>query len=142
MSSLHKTETLDQALLKICLTGYTSVADSEWICNTCLFNIRHGKIPKLFFINGMNFQQKPQELHLNNLEECLISLQIPVMQIRALNSGGKFSLKGSVVNVPVEIEPTIRALPRLQDESETIPVKLKRTRPSCEWGASVNGVRQ
>ena len=48
------------------------------------------------------------------------------MQIRALNSGGQFSLKGSVVNVPTDIEPTIRALPRLQHESETIPVKLKR----------------
>ena len=30
------------------------------------------------------------------------------------------------MNVPAEIEPTIRALPRLQHKSETIPVKLKR----------------
>ena len=126
VSSLHNTESLDLALLKMCVTGYTSVADCEWICNTCLFNIRQGKIPKLSFINGMKFPQKPQELNLNNLEERLISLRIPFMQIRALNSGGQFSLKGSVVNVPTEIEPTIRALPRLQDESETIPVKLKR----------------
>ena len=35
-------------------------------------------------------------------------------------------MKGSVVNVPTDVEPTIRALPRLQNESETIPVKLKR----------------
>ena len=48
------------------------------------------------------------------------------MQIRAINSGGQFSLKDSVVNVPSEIEPTIQALPRLQNKSETIPVKLKR----------------
>ena len=74
----------------------------------------------------MKFPDRPPELNLNNLEERLISLRIPFMQIRALNSGGQFSLKGSVVNVPAEIEPTIRALPRLQNKSETIPVKLKR----------------
>ena len=74
----------------------------------------------------MVFPHKPPELDLSNLEERLISLRIPFMQIRALNSGGQFSLKGSVVNVPAEIEPTIRALPRLKNQSETIPVKLKR----------------
>ena len=74
----------------------------------------------------MGFPDRPPELILGNLEERLLSLRIPFMQIRALNSGGQFSLKGSVVNVPAEIEPTIRALPRLQNKSETIPVKLKR----------------
>ena len=58
------------------------------------------------------------------MNERLISLRIPFMQIRALNSRGQFSLKGSEVNVPAKIEPTIRTLPRLQHESETIPVKL------------------
>ena len=77
-------------------------------------------------INGFKLPDKPAELNLNNLEERLISLRIPFMQIWALNSGGQLSLKGSVVNVPTEIEPTIRALPRLQHTSETIPVKLKR----------------
>ena len=74
----------------------------------------------------MKFIEKPAELNLNILEERLVSLRIPFMQIRALNSGGQFSLKGSVVNVPSDIEPTIHALPRLQNKSETIPVKLKR----------------
>ena len=110
----------------MCTTGYISVANREWICNTCLFNIKQGKIPKLFVINGMTFPKKPPELNLSNLEERLISLRIPFMHIRALSSGGQFSVKGSVVNVPADIEPTIRALPRLQNESETIPEKLKR----------------
>ena len=126
VSSLNKTECLDLSLLNMCLIGYISFANCEWICNTCLANIRQGKIPKLSYINGMKFPQKPQELNLNNLEERLISLRIPFMQIRALNSGSQFSLKGSVVNVPAEIEPTIRALPRLQDNCKTISVKLKR----------------
>ena len=74
----------------------------------------------------MKFPEKPPELNLSNLEERLISLRIPFMQIRALARGAQFSLKGSVVNVPADVEPTIRALPRLPNQSETIPVKLKR----------------
>ena len=74
----------------------------------------------------MKLIEKPAALNLNNLEERLISLRIPFMQIRALNSEGQFSLKVSVVNVPSYVEPTIHALPRLQNKSETIRVKLKR----------------
>ena len=125
VASLNKI-ILNMQLVKECLTGHISVANCEWICNTCLSNIKKGKIPKLSVINGMKFPIKPPELHLNNLEERLISLRIPFMQIRALNSGGQFSLKGSVVNVPADIEPTIQALPRLRNQSETVPVKLKR----------------
>ena len=124
VSSLSKN--IDTPLLLQCLTGYHSVANEEWICNTCINNIRHGKVPRLSVLNGMGFPEQIPELKLNSLEERLISLRIPFMQIRTLNSGGQFSLKGSVVNVPTEIEPTIRALPRLQKESETIPIKLKR----------------
>ena len=126
VASLGKILSLNSQLLNKCLTKYISVADCEWICNTCLSNIKQGKIPKLSVINGMTFPNKPPELNLSNLEERLISLRIPFMQIRALNSGGQFSLKGSVVNVPADIEPTIQALPRLNNQSETIPVKLKR----------------
>ena len=125
VASLNKI-ILNMQLVKECLTGHISVANCEWICNTCLSNIKQGKIPKLSVRNGMKFPTKPPELHLNNLEERLISLRIPFMQIRALNSGGQFSLKGSVVNVPADIEPTIQALPRLRNQSETVPVKLKR----------------
>ena len=126
VSSLNNISALNKTLLQECVTGFLSVANREWICSTCIYNIRRDKVPKLAVINGMKFPDRPPELNLNNLEERLISLRIPFMQIRALNSGGQFSLKGSVVNVPAEIEPTIRALPRLQHQSETIPVKLKR----------------
>lgn len=48
------------------------------------------------------------------------------MQIRELPRGGQYSVKGNVVNVPVDIQPTINSLPRRLDENITIPVKLKR----------------
>ena len=126
VSTFLASSSIDTHLLKRCKTGFISENGIEWICSTCLCNIRQGKLPKLSVNNGMEFPEKPPELDLNNLEERLISLRIPFMQIRSLNSGGQFSLKGSVVNVPTDIEPTIRALPRMLHESETIPVKLKR----------------
>ena len=125
-SSMEQMSSVSKSLLKKCRTGYISVDNREWMCNTCICNVTKGKIPKLSVINGMNFPEKPSELNLNNLEERLVSLRIPFMQIRSLARGGQFSLKGSVVNVPADVEPTIRALPRLPNESETIPVKLKR----------------
>ena len=124
LSSVSKN--LDPSLLKQCVTGYKSLGNEEWICNTCINSLRQGNVPRLSVTNGMKFPDQIPELKLNSLEERLISLRIPFMQIRSLNSGGQFSLKGSVVNVPTEIEPTIRALPRLQNETETIPIKLKR----------------
>ena len=117
---------LNKTLLNRYLTDILSVENIQWICTTCLFNIRKGKVLKLSVLNGMKLPPKPPELDLCNLEERLISLRIPFMQIRCLGAGGQYSLKGSVVNVPAQIEPTIRALPRPHNKTETIPVKLKR----------------
>jgi len=73
----------------------------------------------------MGFPEKPKELELYPLKERLVSLRIPFMQIRRLPRG-QFSVKGNVVNVPVDIQPTINSLPRNRDKSGTIAVKLKK----------------
>ncbi|XP_061170324.1 uncharacterized protein LOC133179634 [Saccostrea echinata] len=108
------------------LTGIISVGNAEWICNTCYSSIREGKVPKLSVLNGMIWPPKPRELNLFPLEERLISLRIPFMQIRELPRGGQYSVKGNVVNVPVDIQPTVNSLPRKMDENITVPVKLKK----------------
>ena len=95
-------KSLDVHLLDSCLTFQLETVNGY---ATCLNNVKRGKIPKLSVENGMELIEKPAELILNNLEERLISLRIPFMQICALNSGGQFSLKGSVVNLPSDIEP-------------------------------------
>ncbi|CAC5391861.1 unnamed protein product [Mytilus coruscus] len=74
----------------------------------------------------MGFPQKPKELNLYPLEERLLSLRIPFMQIRQLPRGGQLSVKGNVVNVPVEVQPTINSLPHTIEKSGTISVKLKK----------------
>ena len=48
------------------------------------------------------------------------------MQMRELPRGRQYSIKGNVVNVSVEIQPVVDALPRPFDENVTVPVKLKK----------------
>ena len=107
-------------------TEFTSVGNEEWICHTCLSALRDSKLPKLSVANGMKWPDKPPELNLHQLEERLIALRIPFMQIRELPRGGQYSLKGNVINVPVDIQPTINSLPRPMDEKFTVAIQLKK----------------
>ncbi|XP_062615034.1 uncharacterized protein LOC134276764 [Saccostrea cucullata] len=117
---------LDAEIKRKYLTNTKSVNGQEWICNTCNSSLKESRTPKLSIANGMIWIQKPSELNLLPLEERLVSLRIPFMQIRELPRGGQYCVKGNVVNVPVDIQPTINSLPRRLDENITIPVKLKR----------------
>ena len=83
-------------------------------------------MPRLSVANGMKWPDKPQELNLHQLEERLIALRIPFMQIRELPRGGQYSLKGNVINVPVDIQPTISCLRRPMDENFTVAIQLKK----------------
>ena len=49
------------------------------------------------------------------------------MQLRELPRGGQLSIKGNIVNVPADVNNTVRVLPRNMDDSETIPLKFKRS---------------
>ena len=48
------------------------------------------------------------------------------MQLRELPRGGQLSIHGNIVNVPRDVNSTVRCLPRPLSESQTIPIKLKR----------------
>ena len=74
----------------------------------------------------MSFPEKPELLNLTPLEERLISPRIPFMRICELPRGGQLSIHGNIVNVPSDINSTIQCLPRPINESQTIPIKLKR----------------
>ena len=113
-------------LLTKCLTGYISVNEIEWICRTCRESIGKGNVPKLSIQNGVGFHEKPPELDLHALEERLVSLRIPFMQMRELPVGGQKTVRGNVVNVPIDVVQTVTSLPRNLTDVETIPVKLKR----------------
>ena len=48
------------------------------------------------------------------------------MQIKELPRRGQYSLKGNVINVPVDIQPTVNCLPRPMDENFTVSAQLKK----------------
>ena len=100
------------------------------VCHTCLTALRNSNVPKLSVVNGMKWPDKPRELNLHQLEERLIAVRIPFMQIRELphgGGGGQYSLKGNVINVPVDIQPTVNCLlPRPMDENFKVAVQLKK----------------
>ena len=113
-------------LLDACITGKTSVDKTEWVCSTCHSNLSDGKLPVCSKANKMGFPVKPECLNLTCLEERLISPRIPFMQIRELPRGGQLSIHGNVVNVPADVNSIVNTLPRPINESQTIPIKLKR----------------
>ncbi|XP_062615938.1 uncharacterized protein LOC134277623 [Saccostrea cucullata] len=108
------------------LTNYVSIGGKEWICLTCKKSIQEKKMPKLSIANHVQFPTKPEELELHQLEERLIALRIPFMQLRELPRGRQLSIKGNVVNVPVDIQPTVNSLPRQFNNDITVPVRLKK----------------
>ena len=124
--------------IKKYFTSYIS-ENAEWVCHTCKESILIGKTPKLSVANKVSFPSKPTELNLHQMEERLIALRIPFMQIRELPRGGQHSIKGNVVNVPVDIQPTVQALPRQLDKDITVPIKLKRklSYKSCAFKENV-----
>jgi plasmid maintenance system antidote protein VapI len=113
-------------ILNLCLTGFKSIDNTEWICGTCHSNLKTGKLPSCAKANKMSFPEKPDVLKDLTLEERLISPRIPFMQLRELPSGGQLSIQGNVVNVPADVNSTVSLLPRPINESQTIPIKLKR----------------
>ena len=48
------------------------------------------------------------------------------MQIRELPRGGQYSLKGNIINMPVDIQPIVSCLPRPMDENFAITVQFKK----------------
>ena len=95
-----------------CTTGLRSVDDTEWICNTCHSNLKEGKLPQCSKANNMSFSEKPEVLDLTPLQERLISLRIPSMQIRELPRGGQLSIHGNIVYVLSDVNSTVHSLPR------------------------------
>lgn len=69
---------------------------------------------------------KLELLNLTPLEERLVSPHIPFMHIRKLPRGGQLTIDGYIVNISSDVNSTVHCLPRLKNESQTIPIKLER----------------
>ncbi|VDI56034.1 Hypothetical predicted protein [Mytilus galloprovincialis] len=86
-----------------------------------------GKIPADSFSNSLLLEDVPVELkQLNSIEQQLIAQNIPFMKIMALPKGGQKGVHGPVVCVPSDLKKVTSILPRSEDESLLLKVKLKR----------------
>lgn len=69
----------------------------------------------------------PEQLaDLSDLEERLVSMRIPFMHIEKLRIQQQSGLKGSVVNVPTNLNKISTVLPRTDIDEHTVIVNLKR----------------
>ncbi|GIX96483.1 ATP-dependent DNA helicase [Caerostris darwini] len=101
--------------------------DEADFCKTCSDHIRKRNAPNLTANYGFRYPAQPSCLsELNDLEERLVALRIPFMQIRELGRDRQYGIKGSVTNVPNDLHKSVDCLPRNVNDSVTIYVKLKK----------------
>ena len=102
----------------------------EFICHTCLRNLKNNKMPMLAIANQLELKPLPQELtNLCELELHLLAYILPLSKIVGLRGGAYQGVKGESVYVPIEpnlIANTISTLPRKLTDPNLIPLKLKR----------------
>jgi hypothetical protein len=118
------------------------------LCGTCKRSVVGNKIPRMCLSNGFDFPIIPEELEVSSrdlnvflysrefnilylqdlspLEERLVALRLPFMQIRLKGFERQSVLAGNVVNVENDLDRCAQALPRTFDDSSTIQVQLMR----------------
>jgi hypothetical protein len=116
-----------QKLHKFLIKRKQSTDGNEYICYTCKRYLLKNKLPPLSKANNVKFPALPPELDITQMEERLVAARIPFMQIRQLPRGGQRSISGNIVNVPTKVSRIVKTLlPRTENETECIAVKLKR----------------
>ena len=73
----------------------------------------------------MGFPSVSTELQLYGMEEHIICPRL-FFQMRTHFTGGHTQVLGNVVNIPVDVAPTVQTLPRTLSDTETLVVKYKQ----------------
>ncbi|XP_043472427.1 uncharacterized protein LOC122505072 [Leptopilina heterotoma] len=88
-----------------------------------------GDIPRLALCNGLMFPNIPEVLSvLTPLEERLVSPRHIFLKIvrKGQGIGFQHGLTGTVINVPVDVDTMVNALPRNVSDHNVITIELKR----------------
>ena len=98
-----------------------------YICETCHKHLIKNEIPCQAVCNKMAIFPIPDILKdLKKLEKVLISKRILFKKIAIMHGKGEFSkIKGSICNIPIEVENVCNILPRTSVSNGLIVVKLK-----------------
>ena len=89
-------------------------------------------MPPLCYFNGLEVDEIPKELELNDLEATLVSKRILFLKIFHLPKSRWSAVKDKVVNVPISDDALLNtlndlsSLPRKPEDAGLICVKLKR----------------
>lgn len=97
-------------------------------CKTCASYIEKGKIPRVALCNGLDFPKVHKSISaLNRIEERLLAPR-HVFQSLWTHQGpnGQFKAKGGIVNVPVDIDTSVKELPRKISDSHIIHIRIAR----------------
>jgi hypothetical protein len=98
-----------------------------FLCSTCFRKVKRNKVPKAALTNGFKFPMVPDVVtDLTSLEERLVALRLPFMQIRSLGVDRQYGLSGSIVNVTNDLDISVNSLPRNLQDTATVSVMLMR----------------
>ena len=99
------------------------------LCHNCLKIIRTSRIPNNNISNGLELEEVPDVLKLNDLEQQLIARSLLFIKTVLLPKTRMKASHDNVINVPIECEDistNILKLPRNLNDAQIIPVQLKR----------------
>ena len=125
---------ISNAIVNKCLsfrcTTQVGCSTNEFICfhcKTCLQK-KTPKMPDQACANGIDLYVIPPVLHnLFPLERRVISLCIPFITVIIMRHyGGHYRMNGAPVNVPATLDHVLNVLPRMPNELQLHPMKLKR----------------
>ena len=121
-----KTLAIDSNMIRKCAIGVQTAEGEKWLCFTCNNALKDGRMPAMALVNDNKFPDKPSHLNLHQLEWRLLAPRLVFMKIHRAPSGGQFKIEGNVVNVIANVANCVNSLPRLENNTDTIPAKLKR----------------
>ncbi len=100
------------------------------MCKSCYYFFNKNKTPKLLVPTNIRLNNDLDSIKkLNELEEQFVSPRLTFTQIWQLQGYGQYNIKGSIINVPSNINSTQSILPRLPHDETTIGLSLQKN----EW---------
>ena len=110
------------------LTQIKYEALNNFICQTCLFALKHFKLPTYSTPKNIRINKPIQDVWiLSQLEEWLVLMRIVFAQIWELRyKTSQVGLIGSIINVPMNMNIIQNALPQATNSTKTTVLACKR----------------
>ena len=104
-----------------------SFDENEYICNTCLANLKSSKMPKFAVKNGNELPFVPPEVKsLNEGEERCVAPRVQFMRVQKLGCDRQKGIKSNVVNVPIDLGKLNLQLPCPRLDNQIMQLHFKR----------------